>query len=101
MWLIGPVYVSSRSIAQAWASPMAKDRPRTARLVFANLRLVARFLPGVIVKQAMGIFSPPDRELLRRADFQRRFIAMFREAHRMGGELAIPPRHDHRPGRFD
>jgi pimeloyl-ACP methyl ester carboxylesterase len=43
----------------------------------------------MIVKQALAVFSPPDQELLRRADFQPRFIAMFREAHRQGARGSV------------
>lgn len=79
-----PLPDGERDAKVAQSQHLAKDHPRLARVVFGAMRRIAQVAPGMVVKQALGVFPPPDQTLLRDAAFQRCFIAMFREAHRQG-----------------
>src|SRR5947209_6974833 len=71
--LLGPGAARDPKIVQS--QHMARDRPRMAHVVFTTLGLVSWFMPQMIVKQALAVFSPADQDLLCRVDFQPRFIA--------------------------
>ena len=67
---------------------LARDKPWLSRLAYRLGGVMARYMPGRLITQAMTVLPEPDRAVLAKPETQEVFISMFKDAMRSGARGA-------------